>query len=242
MKRFFLSQRLDVGHKYKIDGIEHNHLKNVLRLNEGDQIIVVCGDEFDYIAQIIQITKGDTTIVVQDKTPNISNPKSDVTVFQALVKSENMSLIVQKLTELGVTTFVPFLSEFITSKDKTNKFQKLQEISNQSIKQCKRSKPMNVSPVLSFKEVLTKLKDYDVIIFANECEKTRNLNELNLTKDNKIAIIIGSEGGFSSSEIESLIYAKANSISLGKRILRAETASIGLTAVVMYLLGEWNYE
>ncbi len=242
MKRFFLNQQLEVGREYKIEGIEHNHLKNVLRLNEGDKIIAVCGDDFDYIAQIIKITKGDTIISVQDKTPNISNPKSDVTVFQALVKSENMSLIVQKLTELGVKTFVPFLSEFITSKDKSNKFQKLQEISNQSIKQCKRSKPMIVSPVLSFKEVLSNLRDYDIIIFANECEKTHNLNELNLTKDKKIAIIIGSEGGFSSSEIESLINAKANSVSLGKRILRAETASIGLTAVVMYLLGEWDYE
>lgn len=242
MKRFFLNQQLEVGREYKIEGIEHNHLKNVLRLNEGDKIIAVCGDDFDYIAQIIKITKGDTIISIQDKTPNISNPKSDVTVFQALVKSENMSLIVQKLTELGVKTFVPFLSEFITSKDKSNKFQKLQEISNQSIKQCKRSKPMIVSPVLSFKEVLSNLRDYDIIIFANECEKTNNLSELNLTKDKRIAIIIGSEGGFSSSEIESLIDAKANSVSLGKRILRAETASIGLTAVVMYLLGEWDYE
>ena len=174
----------------------------------------------------------------------IHSPKSkaNVSVFQALVKSDNMSLIIQKLTELGVKDFYPFESDFITSKDKNGKVSKFQEISNQSIKQCKRSIPMTIHSTLSFNQMLEILKSYDMVIFANECEKNDALNSSNLSKKQNIAIIIGSEGGFSEKEIDSLKKLGVQSISMGKRILRAETAAISLTSVVMFLLGEWNYE
>ncbi len=242
MKRFFINTNLEVGKTVKLDGVEHNHLKNVLRLKENDAVVLVCGDDYDYLACINAITKGDTTLTITDRVLNHANPHADVTVFQALVKSENMALIVQKLTELGVTTLVPFLSEFITSKDKTNKCQKLQEISNQSIKQCKRSKPINVTSVKTFNEVVESLKDYDVVIFANETEKSVNLSEIKLDKSQKVAIIVGSEGGFSQSEIDALVKNNAKSITMGNRILRAETAVISLTACVMFLMGEWNHD
>ena len=242
MKRFFVNFSLDTGKTYKIDGIEHNHIKNVMRMSIGDRLILVCGDEYDYIAEIIAMSKGDTIVTIVDREKNIYNSLSDVTVFQALVKADNMSLIIQKLTELGVKTFIPFESEFITSKDKFGKTNKFQEISNQSIKQCKRSIPMKVEDTLSFNKMLEKLKEYDVILFANECEKQDKLNALDISKGKKVAIIIGSEGGFSSVEIDRLVSVGAKSISLGKRILRAETATIALSSVVMFPLGEWDYE
>ena len=242
MKRFYVSNNIEVNKNIIVDGIEHNHIKNVMRMNVGDEVILVCGDEFDYFATITKITKGDTTLFVTRKEENIYNPNSDVTVFQALVKTDNMSLIVQKLNELGVKYFVPFESEFITSKDKYGKTGKLQEVANQSVKQCKRSIPMLVSETLTFAQMTNKLQNYDIIIFANECEKTFNLSSLSVSDGQKVAIIVGSEGGFSEKEIDVLTKANAKSISLGKRILRAETASIALTSVVMFLLGEWNYE
>lgn len=241
MKRFFVGKDLKVNSAIKIDGIEHNHIKNVMRLKVDDEIILVCGDEYDYFARIINISKGETVVEIFDCKHNEYNPKCDVTVFQALVKSDNMSLIVQKLTELGVKTFVPFESEFITSKDKFNKREKLQEISNQSIKQCKRSIPMEIEKVLTFKEMIEKLRDFDCVVFANECEKSYNLNHIK-SINGKVAIIIGSEGGFSESEIKMLQLENVHSVSLGRRILRAETSAISLTAVVMYLIGEWQYE
>ena len=240
MKRFFINEQLNINSKFVIDGIEHNHIKNVMRMNVGDEIILVCGDEYDYFAKIISMSKGETGVFVSDKQLNEHNPVCDLTVFQALVKSDNMSLIVQKLTELGVKNFVPFESEFITSKDKFGKVHKLQEISNQSIKQCKRSIPMRVCDTLTFDKMVDSLKIYDLVIFANECEKTENLSNINISSKDKVAVIIGSEGGFSSYEIEKLATCGAKSVSLGRRILRAETASIALSSVVMYLMGEWN--
>lgn len=242
MKRFFVDKELNNLEIVSIDGIEHNHIKNVMRMQVGDDIILVCGDEFDYFAKIIDMSKGDTTCKIIGKELNIYNPIADVTVFQALVKSDNMSLIVQKLTELGVKNFVPFESEYITSKDKLGKSKKLQEISNQSVKQCKRSIPMIVRDVISFKNMANELSKYDKIIFANECERTCELSKIGLKSTDKVAIIVGSEGGFSREEIDKLIDIGAISITLGKRILRAETASIALASVVMFMLGEWVYE
>ncbi len=240
MKRFFVNENLKDIKYLEIDGIEHNHIKNVMRMNIKDRLILVCGDEFDYEAEIVDIKKGATKVEIQSATKNLHNPTSNVTIFQALVKSDNMSLIVQKLTELGVKDFVPFESDFITSKDKFGKTTKLQDISNQSIKQCKRSIPMKVHSTLKFDEMLIKLKEFDIIVFANECEENADLSELKFNSLKKVAIIVGSEGGFSSIEIDKLRGINAKSITLGKRILRAETATIALTSVVMYLLGEWS--
>lgn len=241
MKRFYVDSSQINNNQIVLDGTEHNHLKNVLRLNEGESVIVVCGDEFDYWCKIVRIAKNNTLLEITNKTFNTQNPISDVTVFQALTKSENMSLIVQKLNELGVRTFVPFESRYITSKDKFNKQDKLQTIANQSVKQCKRSVPMFVNKTLSFDKMVQELTKYDNVVFANETEKSKDLSAVKFSATNKVAIIVGSEGGFSDEEIKEIEkLSNANSVSLGKRILRAETASIALTSVVMFLLGEWN--
>lgn len=243
MKRFFATKTQINNNQIVLDGTEHNHLKNVLRLNEGEKVIVVVGDEYDYECNIVKIAKNNTLLEVVERKPNTHNPLADVTVFQALTKQENMNLIVQKLNELGVKTFVPFESRYITSKDKFNKSEKLQIIANQSVKQCKRSIPMAVGKTMKFNEMLCSLSAYDVVIFANETDAKNSLDGARISSDKKLAIIIGSEGGFSEDEITQLTTLKnLFSVGLGKRILRAETASIALTSVVMYLAGEWNNE
>lgn len=242
MKRFYIPKEEFNENNIVLSGVEHNHLKNVLRLKVGEQVVVVCGDGYDYVCEIGDIDKNYTRLNLVERTQNIYDSHSDVTFFQAMTKSDNMSLIIQKLTELGINTFYPFESTFITAKDKAGKSDKLQAISNQSIKQCKRSTPMKVMPALKFNDMVKKLAEFDVVIFANECEKSVNLDEIRLGSGQKVAIIVGSEGGFSADEIEKITTAGAHSVSLGKRILRAETAAIGLASVVMFLLGEWRYE
>ena len=101
---------------------------------------------------------------------------------------------------------------------------------------------MEVVDTMSFAKMCDELKNYDLILFANECERTKPLKDITFDKDQKVAIVVGSEGGFSQAEIDKLVSIGANSVTLGKRILRAETASISLTAVVMCMLGEWDYE
>ena len=190
------------------------------------------------------IQKNYTVCNLINKELNTANPKVNLTVFQALIKGDNMPLVVQKLSELGVTTIVPFENKFVTSKDSVNKVLKLQETANQSCKQCDRSISLKVENVLKFKEVLNKLEKYDLVIFANETENSYNLKKyfsLNNISDKKIAVIIGSEGGFSDDEIIALKNLKnVESVSLGRRILKAETASIALATIVLYEMGELN--
>lgn len=238
MKRFFVDKSQINNNQIVLDGTEHNHLKNVLRLTEAEHVIVVCGDEFDYECRIVKIAKNNTLLEIVNREDNIYNPSCDITFFQALTKSENMNLIVQKLNELGVKSFVPFESRYITSKDKFNKSEKLQLIANQSCKQCKRSIPMKVMSTLSFSKLVEALSSFDCVIFANETENKTIFNAELIKPDKKVAVIVGSEGGFSEEEISDLIKAGAKSISLGKRILRAETASITLASVIAFLMGE----
>ncbi len=242
MKRFYIPNEQFNVNNITLTDVEHNHLKNVLRINVGEEVIVVCGDGFDYVCLVAEISKNSTHLNLISKQPNIYDSTQNVTCFQALTKSDNMNLIIQKLTELGVRNFIPFESRYITAKDKAGKTDKLQAVSNQSIKQCKRSTPMLVGATLTFKQMVDKLKNYDLVVFANECEKSTSLSKLNIKKDAKIAFIVGSEGGFSAEEITAIISAGAKSITLGKRILRAETGAIALASVLMYLLGDWTYD
>lgn len=229
------------GNNIDLVGDEHNHLKNVMRLNCGDQVKVVCGDDFNYFCTIMQINKNSTILKVDSKELNKANPKVNLTCYMALIKNDNLSLVVQKLTELGCSTFVPFESRYTVNKDKGTKIGKLNLITQQSLKQCGRSKPMVIKPTKKLTDLVNDLKQHDLIIFANETEKSENLNDVLMQNKNakNIAIIVGCEGGFEQTEIDLLINNNAKSVSLGSRILRAETASIMLTAIILNFFKEY---
>lgn len=245
-RKFYISfdRSFECGESVEVVGEEFNHIANVLRHKVGDKICVIDGSGTDYDCVIQNIGKKSLTLMVVDAHDNNSETISDVTVFQALVKGEKFELIIQKLTELGVKNFIPFESEFCQVKKHTTRLDRLEKISIEALKQCGRSKKVNIQNILSFDEMLTQLKDFDVVIFAYE----NSINSLkkeyffdknkNLAKN--VAIICGSEGGFSKSECEKILKNKnVIEITLGNRILRAETAVISLTSVVMFLLDEW---
>ena len=233
MKTFFVD-KID-GNLIKLQSDEHNHLKNVLRLNVNDQVKVVCGDEFNYYCKVCEINKKDSVLKVEKKELNTANPKVNLTCYMALIKNDNLTLVVQKLTELGCSNFVPFESAYTVNKDKGTKTEKLITVTKQSLKQCGRSIPMNISETKNILKLDNMLKAHDLIIFANETEKSSNLNTVLAKNSNakNIAIIVGCEGGFTQEEIKYLLAHGAKSISLGNRILRAETAAIMLTSIVL---------
>lgn len=239
-RRFFVNKQDINNDIVTISDQEHNHLKNVLRLKVGEEIIVVCNDQYDYYANIQEIAKNRTICKITKKEINANNPKVNVTVYQAITKNNAMSNLVQKLTELGVSNFVPLITKNITAKE--GKVEKLQIVANQSIKQCKRSMAMQVQKTTTFKELLLQIKNYNLVIFANEMEESTTIkNIFNENKNyNNIAIIIGSEGGFTADEAQQLVKAGAKSVALGKRILRVETACIATCSIVMYELNELN--
>ena len=241
-RRFYVDKQLNVNDYIIFDGEDYNHIMNVLRFKINDELIVCNGDGFDYYTKLIEISKKSCKFVVLSNKINESETKSQVDVFQALVKGEKFELISQKLTELGVNALIPFLSEFVQVKENTTRLNRLEKISIEAVKQCGRNRPLKISNILSFAQMLEKLQEYDLVIFAYEkSEKELNYDEIKNYYGKKVAIVVGSEGGFSSQEEEKIIQIKnTKEISLGKRILRAETANICLTSVVMCLLNEWR--
>lgn len=239
MKTFFVNISDISNNKVLLSGEEHNHLKNVLRLNKGAQVCVVCGDEYNYNCEVVEVNKNNSLLKVNSKTLNTANPKVNLTAFVALIKNDKLNLIIQKLTELGVTNIIPFESKYTIIKDNKLKHEKLQVISNQSIKQCGRSIPAKIYPTINISQI--DCKNYDLVLFANESEKNVKISDVILNKNlNNMALIIGPEGGFTTEEKAMLIKNGAKSVTLCSRILRAETAAIMLTSLVLNYMGEFN--
>ena len=161
---------------------------------------------------------------------------------QALTKRDAMSNLVQQLSELGVSEFVPLINQNITAKDKAGKLDKLQTVANQSTKQCKRSLALVVKPTMQFAELLQQVREYDLVVFANELEQSQHFSEVlqGAKQPKRVAIVVGSEGGFTEQEANALIEMGAKSIRLGNRILRVQTACVATTSVVMNFLNELN--
>lgn len=237
MRRFFVDAV--ENQKLVVSGDQFLHMTKVLRMKVGDCFLAICGNSKEYECKIVEISANQAICDVINTKEVATDSKANVAVFQACVKGDKFDLIIQKLSELGITRLVPFDSDFSIAKCQESKTERYNKIAKEACKQCRRTIPMTVANPLKFGQMLQELQNYDLIIFCNEHEESKSLREtMKGFWGESIAIIVGSEGGFSPSEIQKLQNSNAKSITLGKRILRAETASIVTAACVVLLLGE----
>lgn len=233
MKRFFGEKSRT---KIVISGDEYNHLKNVLRLSVGNEILVSLNDEYEYICEIEKFEKGTAICKINGKQICEGNPKKNIVIFQAITKGPKFEFIVQKATEIGIKEIVPFVSEYVIAKVSEHKLDRLNLIAKNACKQCERTIAPVINAPVKVDDIIARFKEFDVVLFANERadvgEQLKNLDKLQ-----NIAIIVGSEGGFSQNEKETFINAGATSVSLGKRIYRCETASVAMMSMVSILSG-----
>lgn len=239
LNRFFIDESNLIDNIVTIDGEENQHLFSVLRLRVSEKIMVCFNDGIEHLCELVKVDKKCSQAkILQSNTQKV---RAKITLFMALIKAERMDWAVQKVTELGVSEIVPFESENCTVKDKGNKLDRLYRIALSASKQSGRVKLPKIYTTINFDEVLNKLDDFSQIIVAYENETSNAktaLKDLDVTKS--IALIIGSEGGFTVAEIEKLKNKNAKIISLGETILRAETASVALLGAVNYELGLWE--
>lgn len=239
LNRFFIDKSNLIDIIVTIDGEENQHLFSVLRLRVGEKIMVCFNDGIEHLCELIKLDKKSSQAKILQSTEQ--KVRAKITLFMALIKAERMDWAVQKVTELGVSEIVPFESENCTVKDKGNKLDRLYRIALSASKQSGRVKLPKIYNTMNFDEVLNKLDDFSQIIVAYENETSNAktaLKDLDVTKS--IALIIGSEGGFTVAEIEKLKNKNAKIISLGETILRAETASVALLSALNYELGLWE--
>ena len=236
-------RRFFVGHPIEdlevIEDDEFNHLKNVLRLGVGDSVTLVCGDGWDYHAKIDSINKKQAVCNVFERVKNNNDPVLNITLFLGLVKNDSFSSITTKMSELGVSSIVPFQCSRSGIKTTDVKIEKMQKVANLAIKQCDMSTPLKVHEVCSFAKMIENLSAFDEVYFAYESQGQTKTSFVPNGK--KIAVVVGPIGGFDSTEAEQIASQKnVKTVSLGRRILRVETACTSLVAVLMQQSGEWE--
>lgn len=223
-----------------VEGGEAVHLCRVMRIKAGDKVVLCDGEGFDYDAVATDVNEKVITFEVLSKQRNLAEPDKNLTVYMALPKSDKLEFIVQKSCELGAKRLVPFISEFCVaqkSKKEDNKKARLAKISAEAAKQCGRSVPMEIGDTLTFKQLLQDMDSNDVNLFFYE-HADCPLKEVDFADKHNVSVIIGSEGGFSEKECALLAEKGAKTISLGKRILRCETAAVSAVTLTMYTMGE----
>ena len=237
IRRFFASQDDVCGDRITVSGEEFAHMTKVLRQKKGYRVVVCTGDGKDYEGIIESIEKDRAVVVVGRVSDNACDPTLDVTLFQALPKGDKMSFIVQKCTELGARAIVPFLSDF-TDEDKYNR-ERMQRVAKEACKQCGRSLLCEVGELTDFDSVVARFGKYDCVIMPYENATFGRIGDVKgLDTAKKIAVVIGSEGGFSAKEVAAAKSAGAQIVSLGKRILRCETAGLVAITLIGYERGE----
>ena len=246
MRKFFVKENQINSELITILDEDVNHIKNVLRLNVGENLQICDIDSSkNYICEILEVTAKSVTCKILEEIQSIAEGNVKLHIFQGLPKADKMELIIQKGTELGVSEFVPVSFKRsivkISPKDEKKKIDRWNKISEVAAKQSKRDIIPKVRNVESIKNVCNEIKNYDIVLLAYELEENNYIkNELlkiKNTKENyKIAVIIGPEGGIEKEEVEVLENAGAKVISLGKRILRTETVALQVSSIIMYEL------
>ena len=249
MPKFFVDDNQVTEEKIKIIGNDVNHIKNALRKKQND-ILTICNtsNKKDYLCEILKIDENYIECRIKKEIQNYAESNVQVTIMQGLPKVDKMELIIQKSVELGVYDITPVEMKRcvvkLNDKDKQKKIDRWQKISEVAAKQSGRNIIPHINNIINIKNICNLLKEYDIVLVAYEKEnkttikeELKNLKEVHNNNDEiKIAVIIGPEGGIDEEEIEILQKNGARTITLGKRILRTETASLNILSNIMYEL------
>ena len=247
MYRFFVKQeQIDMKEKkIHITGSDVNHIKNVLRMRQGETILISAGDNLEYTCLVSEMEAEEVIADISYVQEVGMELPSKIYLFQGLPKSDKMELIIQKAVELGVAEIVPMATKRavvkLDAKKAAKKVQRWNEIAKSAAKQSKRGLIPEVKPVMSFKEAVEYGKSMDMLLIPYEDAKgiAHSREVVETVKDKKsLGIYIGPEGGFSEEEVSLAMKAGAEPVTLGHRILRTETAGMTLLSILMFMLEE----
>ena len=242
MRRFFVEEVRDEF--ARIGGAEARHIKVVLRLRQGDELLLIDSGGNRYKASIYRFEGNDIVVKIGKKYPPIPPSPLKIILCQAIIRAKNMDLVIQKASELGVYEIIPFYSERTVLKlSKEREAQKVRhwkEIAIQSAKQSGRAPLLNLNKPLRFADMLKRFKYEEIFkLLLWEGEEKNLLKQVLRSSplQNKAVVVVGPEGGFSEGEIEMAKEAGFMITAVGQRILRSETASLVISSILQY---EWG--
>ena len=242
MYHFFVSEEQINGENAHIEGSDVNHIVNVLRMKPGEELLISVKGDWDYLCKIVDIETDRVNLKVLESMEQRELPVN-ITLLQGIPKSDKLEMIIQKAVELGVSDIIPVKTKRVVvkidEKKVDTKVNRWNAIAESAAKQSKRSIVPKVYEPMSIDNALEIVKDFGVKLIpyenADGIDKTRKiLDSMDKTKD--IAVFIGPEGGFEEAEVERIKNSGFEVITLGKRILRTETAGLALLSNIMIRL------
>ena len=241
MYQFFVEPSQIQGNRIVITGSDVNHIKNVLRMKPGEEIAVSNGtDGKEYRCGIEELLEEEVICTLRFIKEDGLELPARVTFFQGLPKADKMEFIVQKAVELGVSRIVPYLSKNCVSRpDKTEKkVERWRKIAAEAAKQCGRGRLPEVAAVVPVAQAIAQAAESETALFFYENERRTGLRDALVggVRDT-VSLMVGPEGGFDPAEAKAAVDAGLQSVSLGTRILRCETAPIAALAAVLYAGG-----
>lgn len=244
MRRFYIPPGQITSNRAVLKGPEARHARTVIRLARGDQVVVFDGQGNEYEARIATLDRGQLTLDIIKPLPACDESALQLAVAQGYLKDKKMDHLVRQLTELGVTRWIPFLAQRSVAqpdaKRSTGRRRRWQKISLEALKQCRRSRPMTIDPVLSLDQVLDLSHTYEQkwLFCENDLHQTHWTRPTTQSPSGGLLILIGPEGGFDTDEITAARNHGFLSLGLGPRILRAETAALAAAAIAQALYGD----
>ena len=245
MQKFFVEENEIENDKIVIIGEDVKHISSVLRMQKGEQILIGSKETLEtYLTEIEQIEKEKVVAKIIEKLDTQTESNVEIDLYQGLPKADKMELIIQKTTEIGISKVIPVdmvrCIVKLDEKDAKKKIERWQKVAEGAAKQSKRSKIPEIKNKIKIKDLENIISQYDAFIVAyeeeNEITLKQELKRLKEQEKYKIGILVGPEGGITKEEIEKLTSYNAKVVTLGKRILRTETAPIVLTSNIIYEL------
>ena len=242
MYHFFVPEAGD-GPLLTIQGADAHHIKHVLRMKPGEKIVISNGRDRDFYCRIQELGEDTVTALVQPETVEESELPSQITLYQGLPKGDKMELIIQKAVELGAFRIVPVAMKRcvakLDAKKQKSKGARWQAIAESAAKQSGRRIIPEVGNLMSYSDALREAQEMDLVLLPYE--NARGMASAKEALDivapgQRIAVFIGPEGGLESAEAEAAEAAGARTISLGRRILRTETAGLAILSLLMLTL------
>lgn len=251
MQRYFLNNDTNIiDNKLTISGRDFHHIKNVMRMKIKDKVYC-CIDSKTYLCEITSFLSDAVELSVLERIEKDAELSVDVTIAQGIVRREKTEEVIRRITELGAHKYIPVTMErsIVKIKEKGNsKLERQKSIIKEACEQSHRNRLMEISDVMSFKELLNEKSNYDLCLFAyEESGRENNYNLMKYLKEfplnsKNILVLVGPEGGFSEKEVALLEKNNFKAVGLGPRILRTETAPLYIMSVIAYQIemGEKN--
>ncbi|CAM4265824.1 16S rRNA (uracil(1498)-N(3))-methyltransferase [Paenibacillus tarimensis] len=251
MQRYFVAPEAFADRQVTLAGDDARHIVRVMRMKEGDEVIVSDGAGREALAVLRRLSPELVEAEVAEFRPVTGEPAWSVTIAQSLPKGDKMELVIQKGTEIGAASFLPFESERMIvqydAKKEGKRLERWRKIAKEAAEQAHRSMIPDVEPVCSWKQLTARMSGYDAVLFCYERAGgsassglrglLRDLASLDAARP-RLLIVVGPEGGFTEREAEEAEAAGARLVGLGPRILRTETAAMVALTCIMYESGE----